>query len=280
MILISRTRGVFGFAYQLSFVSIAAFAVATVCGVVSAEEGAEDERPLLVAVLAEGEYGTTKTVPKFAEEFLDNDFRVKYVFWKGKGTNRLPGIEALDEADVALLSARRITPTKEQLDSVRRYVAKGKPLVAIRTSSHAFCLRNKKPEKGNDEWPTFDREVLGCHYTGHAPTRGKNASRTTTVVTSKENVKHPILAGVDPGPRVSPSWLYYSRPLGKRTTPLLLEQAKGDQPAEPVAWTNVTKSGGKVFYTSLGSEAEFADPNFQKMLENAVRWAVASPSEH
>ena len=101
---------------------------------------AGDKRPHLVAVLGEPEYQTTETVPKFVDKFLRKDFRVSYVFWKGSKSNRLPGIEVLDDADVALISVRRCTPPKEQLDVVRRYVASGKPLVAIRTSSHAFCF--------------------------------------------------------------------------------------------------------------------------------------------
>lgn len=244
-----------------------------------AAPNAVDQRPRLVAVIGESEYKTERTLPKFIERFLSRDFRVSVVHWAGEGNHRFPGIEILDDADVMLLSVRRCTPPKSQLDAVRRFVAAGKPLVAIRTSSHAFCLRNEKPAPGNEEWPDFDRQVLGCHYTGHAPTSGPHAARTTTVYVPSERRAHPILSGVDPGPRATDSWLYYSRPLGKRAEGLLFaktpdSKAPDGNPPEPVAWTNVTKAGGRVFYTSLGSPHEFDDVNFQRMLRNAVYWAV------
>jgi type 1 glutamine amidotransferase len=48
-----------------------------------------------------------------------------------------------------------------------------------------------------------------------------------------------------------------------------------DEPAlPPVAWTNQRTGGGQSFYTSMGHVDDFAQPEFQKMLRNAVQWAV------
>ena len=127
--------------------------------------------------------------------------------------------------------------------------------------------------------PNSTLRFWAANYTGHAATSGKNAARTTTVVISSENASHPILAGVDPGPWVSESWLYFCQPLGKKTMPLLFARLGEDKEPEPVAWTNTSKSGGRVFYTSLGAAGDFDEPRFQRLLLNGIHWAVELPSK-
>ncbi|MGY8688455.1 MAG: family 16 glycoside hydrolase, partial [Verrucomicrobiales bacterium] len=58
-------------------------------------------------------------------------------------------------------------------------------------------------------------------------------------------------------------------PLSDGTTPLLFGKV-GDAPAEPLAWT----MGAGKFYTSLGTESDFANAAFNKMLLNACHWCV------
>jgi type 1 glutamine amidotransferase len=69
--------------------------------------------------------------------------------------------------------------------------------------------------------------------------------------------------------------LYKVSPLAKTASPLLIGSIP-DQPAEPVAWTN-TYQKGRVFYTSLGHPDDFAQPDFNKLLVNAVFWAIDKP---
>ena len=73
--------------------------------------------------------------------------------------------------------------------------------------------------------------------------------------------------------------LYKNTPLAGSTTPLLLGTIT-DQPTEPVAWTNRPRSGGRVFYTSLGHSADFASPAFRKLLLNGICWTldIAAPA--
>ena len=47
------------------------------------------------------------------------------------------------------------------------------------------------------------------------------------------------------------------------------------EPAEPIAWTNETKFGGKAFYTSLGHVGDFEQKQMNIMLRNAIDWAAA-----
>ena len=62
-------------------------------------------------------------------------------------------------------------------------------------------------------------------------------------------------------------------PLAKSATPLLTGTIPETAP-EPIAWTNLTDAGGRVFYTSLGHADDFAEPAFQRLLRNAIDWAA------
>ena len=145
-----------------------------------AQPDPKPNRPHLVIVTAEDEYKTETTLPEFAKKHLDKDFRVSFVFADPKVRNRLPGLEVLNEADVALISVRRRVLPKEQMEIVRKFVASGKPLVGIRTASHAFALLpGQKLTVGLADWPTFDKEVLAriTRGTTGPPTRRPSRSR-------------------------------------------------------------------------------------------------------
>ena len=65
--------------------------------------------------------------------------------------------------------------------------------------------------------------------------------------------------------------LYKNAPLDGSSVPLLTGKWT-DKPDEPVAWTHTYK-GGRVFYTSLGHPDDFKQPQFRRLLLNAVLWA-------
>jgi type 1 glutamine amidotransferase/nicotinamidase-related amidase len=230
---------------------------------------AGDRRPHVAIVLAEDEYQTDRTLPAFAAAQLGKDFRVSLVYGSAKDRHDLPGLGVLDEADVAVISVRRRPLPAKQLSAFRRFVAAGKPVVGIRTASHAFSPVGKaKVPAGLEAWPEFDGAVLGGHYTGHTKPGAAVAVRAT-----KEGATHPVLAGVDLGGLRGHGTLYKVRPLAGSTTALLVGSAPGTE-AEPVAWVNRTKAKGKVFYTSLGHPDDFKQPAFHRLLRNAIAWAA------
>jgi len=227
-----------------------------------------DKRPHLVIVSAEREYKTEQTLPKFARKHLGKHFRVSYIFGNPQKRNDLPGIKVLNDADVLLVSVRRRVLPKKQMRVIRRFIESGKPVIGIRTASHAFSLRNKKPPKGFYAWENFDAEILGGNYTGH---HGNELQTKVTVVSGSE--KHAILNGVDWKEFQSGGSLYQVSPLKESATPLLSAAVK-NAPAEPVAWLNVGKNGNRVFYTSLGHPDDFQSESFNRLLKNAVYWAA------
>jgi len=236
-----------------------------------------DRRIRAAVVIAEREYHTKETLPAFARAHLGKDFCVDYVFADPKDGSKLPGIGILHDADLAVLSVRRRVPPKAQLHVVLKYIAAGKPLVAIRTSSHAFALRKGDVPAGHDAWPAFDREVLGCNYQGHhgRPSGGEK----TFVRVAPSAGDHPILASVTKDEFEVRSSLYKSQPLEKGATLLMTGRVGDKKPHEPVAWTFTHPGGGRVFYTSLGHVDDFKMEPFQRLLKNGIYWAAGKQTK-
>ena len=234
---------------------------------------ADSPRPHIVMLIAEREYQTDETLPAFAKAHL-GDYRVTVLLEDPEDRNRFVGMEAVDEADVLLVSVRRRTLPPSQLDRVRRHVSSGKPVIGIRTASHAFSLRNKPAPQGRGVWPEFDRAVFGGNYTNHYG----NALQTTISV-ERSFGKHPLMRGLASIESFSSGGsLYRVSPLAEGAVVLMTGRVQGESP-EPVAWTYRRSDGGKSFYTSLGHVDDFQGPVLPQLLVNAVAWAVAKPAE-
>jgi len=233
----------------------------------------DDKRPHLVLIIGEDEYKTEQSLPPFALQHLGKDFRVSTVFASDKTPNDFPGLEVLDDADLILVSVRRRVLPEEQLARIRKFVAAGKPVVGIRTASHAFSLRSgQKVPAGHAAWTEFDRDVLGGNYVGHHDARLAKEDKTFVQVKAGAE-KHPILSGIPLEELLVKSSLYKPSPLGEKATPLVLGRVEGQKMAEPVAWTNTDTAGGRVFYCSLGSPDDFQMPAFRRLLRNGIYWA-------
>ncbi len=235
------------------------------------EDQSKEKVVKVVIAVAEPGYNTPETLPSLAKKIWtpEKGYQVTIIIGDPK-KHDLAGLpEALKTADVLVTSVRRQALPETQLTALREYLAAGKPLLAIRTSSHGFTAVGKGPP-GNPEWPTFDTEVIGAAFKTH---KGNDKIATFTAVKGAE--KHSILKDVTL-PFSSGGGIYFSSPLGKMTTPLLIGSIPGFDP-EPVAWTNIYgPNKGKIFYTSLGQEEEFAQESFQKLLSNAMEWLLSS----
>lgn len=236
----------------------------------------EAGKPHVVMLIAEREYETDRTLPKFAEEHRD-DFRSTFVFADPSDRNRFQDLESIKSADVLLVSVRRRTLPKEQLDMIRKYVGSGKPVIGIRTASHAFCLRNQDPPEGRAAWPEFDQVVFGGNYTNHHG----NGLVTSVYLPdessegSAQGTADNLLSGIELGPSMTAGGsLYRVSPLANEAEVLLMGSVEG-YPEEPVAWVMRRKDGGKSVYTSLGHVKDFDGPILPSFLANAIQWCVA-----
>jgi rhodanese-related sulfurtransferase len=210
--------------------------------------------PHIVLISGEDEYSSSTSLPAFAR-FLETSYRFNCTYLRRRTTNEMPGLEALNTADLAILFIRRITLPEDQLAQIKKYVASGKPVIGLRTASHAF-----------ENWKEWDHEVLGGNYHNHYGDKLR-----TTIRVNSENPTHPILRNVA-ARFESDGSLYKTSPLAANTTLLLIGNVEG-QPPEPVAWTHTYK-GARVFYTSLGHPKDFDNPSFRSLLVNAVFWGL------
>lgn len=229
---------------------------------------AADSRKKLVMLISEAEYETAKSLPVFARS-LAKDFRTVVVSGPTLDTEKhvFDRINEVADADVLLVSVRRRALPKAQLDVIRRYVAAGKPVIGIRTASHAFAFRpNQKVPEGSEVWPEWDAEVFGGNYTNHHPKGGDPIRVTANVPDS------PLLRGVKV-PFEMNATLYKVSPL-KPGAKAILTGAIPNQPPEPIAYTFTRRDGGKSFYVSLGGPNDFENPNFTALLRNALLWAA------
>jgi nicotinamidase-related amidase len=235
-----------------------------------------DRRPHLVCVIADDEYDSAKTLPAFCKQHL-KDFRVTTLTPDPKDANSIPGLDALPDADVVVLSVRRRFLPVTQMDHLERYIRAGKPLVVIRAGITPFAEGNDRKRSGSGRvvWQRFDRDVLGCDYQFYDPAARKSGSDIAVVAGAKDD---PLLKGVSKDAFHTPAWIYRVRPLADTATPLLEGKWTGADKPEPVAWTN-RPDAARVFYTSLGHADDFTNPAFNRLLENAVRWAAGTGAD-
>lgn len=229
----------------------------------------DDKRPTVAMIIADDEYRTEVSLPAFASADLIKTYRVDYLLGSSADKTSISGTGDLDSADALLVSARRRVLPKGQLDAIRNFVASGKPVIGIRTASHAFSLRGDgKPPEGHDAWPEFDAQVLGGHYHGHHEDGPKVQVKPVAGAAS-----HPILHDVAAEKIVGHGSLYKVSPLEKTATPLLLGSIP-NEPAEPVLWVNTPETKNRVVYTSLGQIEDFKNSEFTRMLKNAIEWSI------
>ena len=230
-----------------------------------------DLRPHVVFVIGESLYDTLSTLPKFAEANLGKTCRVSFVYADTQDKNNFAGMEAVKTADLVVLSVRRRTPPVKQLDILRDYVSSGKPIMGLRTSSHAFAVREGSPQPPLADWPELDREIWGGSYHGHYPNDVKSK---IVVAPGQEN--HPWLEGVGPFPWEQSGSLYQPSPLADSATLILSGKAQGN-PSEPVAWTFTREDGGTSFYTSLGHPGDFEQVSFNLFLSRSIHGLLELP---
>lgn len=223
----------------------------------------------VVFVIGEKEYKTNESLREFFDsELKPAGFTAKFFTppAEGEAMHDFDGLaEELGKADLVVVSVRRRAPAKKDLDALRQFLEAGKPLIGIRTTSHAFHLKGKPVPEGHAVWEAFDPEVLGGNYNGHF------SDAPFKITIAKGAIEHPILKGVN---YTHSARLYRSGPLAKAATPLLIGSLEGE-PAEPIAWTHqFGPKKARIFYTSLGIVEDFQEEGFRQLFTNAFRWAV------
>lgn len=253
----------------------------------------------IVFVTGEEEYRSEESMPQLAKILAKrHGFTCTVLFATNPDTgeidpetlDNIPGLKALKDADLMVLFIRFRELPDDQMKLLMDYVNSGKPMVALRTSTHAFRYV-KDPDNAyaklsfNSESPRggFGREVLGETWVDHY---GVHQGESTRGVPAEGQAKHPILRGCTD--IWGPSDVYALTTLKGDCEPVLMGQVlTGMEPTDPpnpakspvpVAWTKTyTVTSGqasKVFVTTMGHAGDFQSEGVRRMLVNACYWAL------
>jgi len=263
----------------------------------------------IVLISGDQEYRSEETIPQLAKILAErHGFKCTVLFTLDKDGNvepngpkvngaevhNIPGLEALKTADLMVIFTRFLNLPDDQMQPIADYLESGKPVVGLRTSTHAFNIPGdrKFARFGNGSgvkgWEGgFGRVVLGERWVAHHGNHGKEGTRGIIVPNA---ATHPILRGIRTEEVFGTTDVYTASP-PKDSTILVFGQVtetlepdskavegKKNDPMMPVAWTkNYQVEGGKegrAFCTTMGASQDFAFEGTRRMIVNACLWAV------
>lgn len=257
----------------------------------------------VVLVSGDEEYRSEEALPQLAKILAKQhgfDCTVLFAIDPKDGTinpnqsDNIPGLEALRDADLLVLFTRFRRLPEAQMKELADYIESGKPVIGIRTSTHAFDNKEGDPYARygwqSKEWDGgFGRRVLGETWISH---HGHHGSQSTRGIIAPGAKEHPILRGIADGDIWGPTDVYgVTLPLPGDSQPLVLGQVlkgmkPGDEPVEgkqndpmmPIAWTKTyTGKAGKparVFTSTIGASQDLANEGVRRLLVNACYWAA------
>lgn len=247
-----------------------------------------DDRPVVSFIMAESEYRANQRLPEFAHELLlkknvNCEFALGKPIMEGEGRHNIENLQILKDTDLAVFFIRRRALEPKKMELIKNYVSSGKPVLGIRTASHAFDPKGNVPREGGgievakgevddflSNWTEFDAEVLGGNYQGHHG----HLKEGTEVSLVPGIAGHPLLQGVSLEGFNSPNWLYKNSPLRSENVQVLLLGTVPEQPSEPVLWVN-ENNYGKAVYTSLGHWDDWKIKSFKNLMFNTVDYLLS-----
>jgi len=127
--------------------------------------------PRVVFVTGDDEYASELSMPMMALILSNHHGMTSTVLYavnekgeRDRHGNSIPGLEMLRTADLAVFYMRFRALPQEQLDEILKYAESGRPIIGIRTTSHAF----KYPGPPNDKWNAgFAEQYFGQSWISH-----------------------------------------------------------------------------------------------------------------
>ncbi|GMQ80424.1 MAG: ThuA domain-containing protein [Planctomycetia bacterium] len=206
-----------------------------------------------------------------------------------KQTN-IPGLEALATADMMVIATRFRELPDAQMKFIDEFVQSGKPIMGLRTATHAFQYRRNKASRyakydfRSTAWPGgFGQQVLGDTWISH---HGHHGHESTRGVIDSAQADHPILRGVHDV--WGPTDVYTIKNLPPDATVLVHGQVLSgmkptdppntDKPTMPLVWTRpFTGAAGKtarVICTTMGASVDLQSEGLRRLLVNACYWGL------
>ena len=218
----------------------------------------------------------------------------------------IPGLEALDNADLMVIQTRFRALPDDQMKHIEDYLKSGKPVIGLRTSTHAFTGLKGEYEKYNNgyggkdkAWADgFGRLVLGERWVNHHGSHKNEATRGVFAPDAKDS---PLLNGIKDGEIFGPTDVYEARlPMQSECKPLVLGQVlhragpnvkddpfygmretdqatpgdKKNEPMMPIAWTKTFQlpdgKPAKSFTCTTWSAIDMTNEALRRLVVNAT----------
>lgn len=255
----------------------------------------------IVFLSGDEEYRSEESLPMLAEILaVRHGFKCTVLFPIGpNGTidpitlTNIPGLEALDSADLCVMALRFRELPDEQMKHFVDYLNAGKAIIALRTSTHAFAYEHNKQSPyakfdwRSKQWPGgFGRQVLGETWVSHHGEHGKESTRGVINNSFKDN---PLLRGV--ADIWVPSDVYTVVHLPSDATVLIWGQVLSgmhptdppvlgpkNTPMMPLVWLRHFEGeqgkSAKIFVTTMGAAVDLENEGLRRLLVNACYWAT------
>ncbi|MCA9184973.1 MAG: ThuA domain-containing protein, partial [Planctomycetales bacterium] len=205
------------------------------------------------------------------------------------GSSYIRGMEALDSADLAVVFLRFQDFPDNEMKHFDTYIRQGKPVVGLRTSTHAFNMPADRTYakysyrfSGDDFKLGFGRQILGETWVAHY---GGNHTTSARFIMESDQASHPVLRGV------KDVWVqsgaYEAHPIEGSVVLAKSQVIKGMTPdgppvdgkeLMPAAWVRNyhgdAGNEGRVFCSTHGASEDILNDGFRRMVVNACLWAL------
>lgn len=243
----------------------------------------------IVLVSGDEEYRTEESMPMLAKILSQrHGFKCTVVFaWSADGkyidpNNQagLRGLAALDSADLMLIGTRFRKPSPEEGAHITTFLNAKKPVIGIRTATHAF---NGGSKFGSISYGQFGRLILGEQWVSH---HGRHKGEGARGVIEEANASNPILNSVKDV--FAPSDVYGVKHLTDADTVLMrgavtetLDPSskplvgRKNAPMQALAWLHTYKTPdgaatGRSFCTTAGASVDLVSEDLRRLLVNAT----------
>ncbi len=253
------------------------------------EYRSEEALPMLAKILSQ-RHGFRSTV-LFS---LDPDGTIN-----PKNGQSLSDPEVLDSADAVVMMLRFRAWPDETMARFDRLLRAGIPVIALRTSTHAFNGLAKDGPWASwnyDNEGGFGKRVLGETWLTHW---GRHKVEATRGVSERSQRDHPLLRGI--GSVFGETDVYEAYPPADATIlmrGLVLQSLTADTPPAdrrkaratdkqeqgindppmPVAWTRLhrhdTGAASRILTITMGSATDFEDEGLRRLVVNGVYWGL------
>ncbi len=252
----------------------------------------------IVLIAGDEEYRSEEALPQLAKILSKHHgFETTVLFSTNEegeidpeDQGRILGLHQLEDADMMVLFTRFRRLPDEDMKYIVDFVESGKPLLGIRTATHAFNYeKDSASPYASWTWNKnggFGREVLGETWVNHHGHHGRESTAGVVPVAARA---HPILRGVEGV--WGPTDVYGIRDLPEDSF-VLLEGAVLDgmspestpvqnsknEPRMPISWlrNRPMPDGGRqrIICTTIGAAPDFESEGLRRFFVNSCYWAV------